>query len=232
MEATTSVTSPMFAAFKADKQISFIRPYDPKQAIASEGYRHAILRYRTTDKNVAAKPAKMVTVPQVTLSSDWLLSEQAAKVLVGVIEDQQDAMIKALIDADVSLIEWEHITVEKCLDALTAIQVSQRLSKEQIEGWVMATLQNFLRKRGEQVAESKAFKVGSDEHLKQVAGVITNYKNKFGNLAAPVPSLMQNEAQSLQNMLLASGVDDDIAKSLKRKLHAILNPEIVAGVEL
>lgn len=225
----TNVTSPMFAAFKAETRISFIRPFDPKQCINVPDYRHAVLRYRQTDKNVASKPAKMVTVPSVVLPADlFSMPEKARKVLTGVIEDQQDAILKALNDSGVSMIEWDSISLDNCLDALTAIQTSQRLTKEQIENWIMVSMIDLLRKRGVQIAESKNFAAGSDDYTKQIAVIINNYRGKFGNLAAPVPNLAQNEAQALQNMLTTSQLDDDIARSLKKKLHAILNPEAVS----
>src|SRR5258705_5877937 len=100
METVTvsPVENPGFAAFKADKQLSFIRPYDPK-ASSIAGYRHAVVRYRDTTKGVSVKPAKMVTIPVIFLSDDYLMPEVAAKVLVGVLEDEQDVIIRDAIDS-------------------------------------------------------------------------------------------------------------------------------------
>lgn len=227
-----SSMSPMFAAFKADSKVSFIRPYDPKQSVAVEGYRHAVVRFRDTTKGVSVKPAQMVTVPSLLFPDDWKLPAQAGKVLLGVFEDQQDEMIRGEILKESKLINWPDISLEKVLDSLTAIQTSQRLNKDQIEAWVMASMVPFLTQRGIQISEAKGFPEQSEARNKQVAGVINNYKVKFAALAAPLPNLKQDEAIALKNMLAISKLDDDVAKSLGRKIHAILNPEILEGIEL
>lgn len=220
---TSGLTAPMFSAFNAEKGISFIRGYDPKATI-TEGYRHAVIRYRETAKTVA-KPAQMVTIPVVVLPADnYLMPDAAAKVLLGVIEDEQDALIKESIEKGESLINWADITLDKCLDALTATRVSSRLTKEQIENWVMVAMQEQLRQRGKQNGASKGFAEDSEQMLKQIAATINNYRELYGRLAAPVPNLGQEQAQALQNQLTVSKLDDDIAKALSKRLHAILNP--------
>lgn len=230
---STSVQSPAFAAFKAESRVSFIRPYDPKACVPVDGFRYAILRYRDTGKNTASKPAQAVCVPQVTLPEDsYLLPAQATQVLLSVLEDQQDVMIKAAIANDAKLIQWDDLSLDKVLDALTAIQTSQRLTKEQIEAWVMVAMLPTLTKRGTSIAEGKGFKQGSEEWNKQVAVVIGNYKAKFSTLSAPVPNIQQEQAIALKNMLTQANLADDISKSLGKKIHAILNPEILEGVEL
>lgn len=228
---TSSVESPMFAAYKLDKRISFVRPYDPKATI-TDGFRHAVIRYRETGKQTVSKPAKMVTIPQIKLDDNYLMPEKAQQVLIGILEDQQDLMLRAFIDENISVIEWDSLSVDNCLDSLTAVRISQRLTKEQVENWVNVAIQNALRERGRQVAEAKGYAPDSDNYLKQVAGTINAYRERFGKLAAPVPNLGQNEAQSLENMLAVSQCDDDIAKTLKKKLHAILHPVIAETGDL
>jgi len=228
---TSGTASPMFAAFKLDKRISFIRAYDPKAPMA-EGYRHAVIRYRDTNKVTVSKSAQMVTVPQVKLDDDYLMPEKASQVLVGILEDQQDLMIRAFIDAGLSLIEWDSISVDNCLDSLTAVRISQRLTKEQVENWVNVALVDSLRVRGKQNAESKGYAIGSEKELAQIAGTINAYRERFARLAAPVPNLDQQAAQALVNMLLVSKVDDDISRSLSKKLHAILHPVVLESGDL
>lgn len=232
MDQVTVGTQTTFAAFKADSRISFIRPYDPKACNPVADYRHAVVRFRDTGKNTASRPAQVVTIPQVTLPEGYTLPDAAAKVLLGVIEDQQDEMIRSAILSDSKLINWDDISIDKALEALTAIQTSQRLTKEQIESWVMAAMLASLNQRGVQVCESKGYQQGSEAWNKQIAGIVNNYKVKFAALAAPVPNLKQEEAIALKNMLAVSKVSDDISKSLGKKIHAILNPEILEGVEL
>lgn len=219
---TSGLTAPMFAAFNAEKEISFIRGYDPKATI-TEGYRHAVIRYRETAKTVA-KPAQMVTVPQLKLSDEYLMPQAAVTVLLGVLEDEQDALIKQAIEEGKSLINWADISLDTCLTALTATRVSSRLTKEQIEQWVMVAMQEHLRSRGKQNAAAKGFAEGSEGELKQVAATINTYRELFGRLAAPVPNLGQEQATALSNQLKVSNLDDDIAKALSKRLHAILNP--------
>jgi hypothetical protein len=228
---TSGTTSPMFAAFKLDKRISFIRPYDPKAPMA-QGYRHAVIRYRETGKQTVSKTAQMVTIPQVTLSDDYLMPEKASQVLVGILEDQQDIMLRAFIDNGISVIEWESVSIDNCLDSLTAVRISQRLTKEQVENWVNVALVDSLRVRGKQNAESKGYVVDSEKFLAQIAGTIAAYRERFARLAAPVPNLDQNAAQALVNMLLVAKVDDDISRSLSKKLHAILHPVVLESGDL
>lgn len=221
INGTTGIDSPNFAAFKADTQVSFIRPYDPK-ATEVTGYRHSIIRYRDTSKGTAIKPAKMVTIPAVTMPESYAMPEKAAKVLLGVIEDTQDSIIRSLIDEGESLIQWDKVTLEACLDNLTAVRTSQRLTGEQIAAWVSVALVSLLTQRGQQVAEAKGY--DATKTAAQVAATINAYKDGFAKLAAPVPNLGQEKAQALQNMLTQANVSDDIGNALRKRLHAILNP--------
>lgn len=227
VNGVSGTESPMFASFKAEKKISFIRPYDPKvQAVT--GFRNSVIRYRETKegtKTVAAKPAKMVTIPQLILpTDDYLLPEKAAQVLVGVLEDQQDVVIKELIESGASLINWDDLSIDKMLDSLTAVRVSARLTKEQIEGWARIALKEACTARANEISQAK----GYDElqTLQQRAGTLNRYVAEFSKLSAPVPNIGQEVATSLQNMLTVANLDDDISKVLAAKLHAILHPVI------
>lgn len=215
-----------FAAFKEEERLSFIRPYSPNvQAIA--GYRHAVIRWRNTDKGTASKPAQMVTVPSLMLPEDnYLLPESAAKVLLGVLEDEQDAMIRAEIENKASYIGWDNVTLEKVLDSLTAIRVSQRLTKEQIEHWANVALVEFCNTRAAQICESKGI-TDATEIAKHQAGTLNAYKKRVMLLAAPVPNIGQGEATAVLNALTVAKLDDDMAKVLIKKLNAILNPKII-----
>jgi len=226
METVTnaSMQSPAFAAFIADKQVSHVRPYDAK-AITIEGYRHSICRYRDTTKGVAVKPAKMVTLPAIVLPEEYsLIPEKARSVIVGVFEDCQDNIVRNLIDNSSNVIPWDLVSIENCLEALTAIRVSQRLTKEQVMAWVGVTLAECIKQRAQQVSEAKG---ESEMQLTARIALMTNsYKEKFGRLSAAVPNLVQDDAMKLSNMLKVANLGDDMAKILAAKLHAILNPEI------
>lgn len=228
---TVGTESTMFAAFKSDKQISFVRAYDPKSVMVA-GYRHAVIRYRETGKTTVSKPAKMVTIPQVSLSDDYLMPAKAQQVLVGILEDQQDVMLRAFIDAGITVIDWNTVSVDNCLDSLTAVRISQRLTKEQIENWVNVAIQGTLRNRGIENAMSKNYELNSDSYLKQVAGTIIAYRERFARLAAPVPNLDMEAAQALVNMLAVAKVDDDISRSLSKRLDAILHPALAENGDL
>lgn len=219
-----------FGAFKVDDKISFIRPYSPTvQAV--EGFRHAVVRYRNTDKAVADKPAKMVTVPVVVLPEEYsLIDERARKVILGVFEDEQDNMIRSMIDTQQTVIHWDNVSLEKILDSLTAIRVSNRLTKEQIEGWSKIAFLASCNERADQISEAK--KYDTEQSAKQRAGTLNAYCNLAMKLAAPVPNIGQGEATALKNMLLVAKLDDDMAKVLLAKLQAILEPKIIANADL
>lgn len=225
MEQTnsTSITSPMFSAFKASEKLSFIRPYDPKQAIPAEGYRHAVVRFRDTGKNTVSRLAQMVTVPQVTLPDEFLLDDKATKVFLGVIEDQQDEYIRGCILSDQKVVSWSDLSVGNMLDLLTAVRVSQRLTSEQIGNWFDVAMTSITRQRGTELAAAKLI----TEPLKiaaQVASTHEAYKIRFMRLAAPVPQLDQQAAIAVKNLLAVANVSDDVAKALAAKIEAILNP--------
>lgn len=222
-------TPSSFAAFKEAERISFVRQYDPRvQGI--EGYRHAVIRYRNTDKKVAEKVAQMVTIPQIRLSDEYLLPEPASKVLIGCLEDEQDNMVRSMIDLGRSNIPWSELTLECTLASLTALRVSNRLSKEQIEAWAAIAFVSFCNTRADQISEAK--KYNPEQSAKQRAGTLTAYKELAMKLAAPVPNIGQEQATALKNMLTVANLDDDMAKVLKAKLEAILNPQVVVSGDL
>lgn len=219
-----------FGAFKVDEKLSFVRPYDPKvQAIP--GFRHAIVRYRNTDKaGTVDKPAKMATVPELKLTDDYLVPEKAANVLLGVFEDEQDNIVRGFVDSGASHITWDSVTLDKVLDSLTAVRLSNRLTKEQIENWSKIALVDSCTVRATQIAVEK--KYNAEQTAKQVAGTINAYVALAMKMAAPVPNIGQGEATALNNMLLVSKLDDDMAKVLLAKLNAILHPKITENGDL
>lgn len=222
-EMPLALTLSSFAAFKVEEAISFVRVYDPKvQSI--EGYRHAVIRYRNTDKKVAEKIAQMVTIPQLKLTDDFLMPDVAGKVLLGVLEDEQDNMIRSMIDQSKSVIHWSDLTLDCIFASLTALRVSNRLSKEQIEAWANIAFVPFCNQRADQISEAKQY--NEDQKAKQRAGTLNAYKELACKLSAPVPNIGQESATALQNMFLVAKLDDDMAKVLKAKLHAILNPVV------
>lgn len=213
-----------FTKFNAEKMLSFVVPYNPK---ISEmiGYRHAVVRYRVTGTNKVDKPAKMATVPQIKLDGDnYLLPKQAETVLLGVLEDQQDGMIREFIESGKNTIAWEDITLEKTLAALTATRISNRLTREIVELWADVAIRPFTDARAQQIAEAKGFMADAAKVAAQVAATFNSYKDNLAKLAAAVPNVGQDTALQLQTFLANSKLDDDIAKVLNRKLHAILNP--------
>jgi len=225
METTntnSNVAVTTFAAFKEESSVSFIRNYDPK-ATEIAGYRHAVIRYRDTTGGKAVKPAKMVTIPAVSFPEEYsLLSSKAMQVFRGVIEDQQDVLIRDAIDSAASLITWDSISLDKCLDALTAVRTANYLTKEQIAAWVRVALIAQLTARGEQIAQAKSF--DESKTALQVAATINSYVDNFSKLAAKVPNIGMEVATSLQNQLTLANLADDMAKKLGTKLHSILNP--------
>lgn len=224
-QSVNVLSNPGFAAFNAEKKIAFIRPFDPKQAMAIDGYRHAIVRYRDTTKGVSVKPAKMVTIPCIRLPEDsYQLPDVAAKVLVGTIEDQQDIIIRELIDNGASLIEFDQVSLDASFAALTAVRVSTRMTKEQIDAWVKVALVGVLTTRANEISDNQRHDSG--KRAAQVALTINAYADNFSRLSAPVPNLGQEKATMLKNVLTLANVSDDIGRALIAKLNAILNPEV------
>lgn len=229
-----------FAAFKVaeneqEQSVSFVRPYDPKvQGI--EGYRHVVIRYRNTDPKKAEKAAQMVTIPALKLSADYAVfsdgepGNSLAKMLLNTLEDEQDSMIRSLIDQGQSNIYWTSLTLEKVIEAYNAVRVSQRLTKEQIEAWAVIALKEACEVRADQISESKGY--NEEQKEKQRAGTLNAYKELASKLAAPVPNIGQEQATALKNMLVVAKLDDDMAKVLRNKLEAILNPKVVDGSDL
>jgi hypothetical protein len=227
LETVSLATVATFGAFKLEERFSFVRPYSPQVCVDIPGFRHSVARYRNTDEKVASKPAKLCTVPQLVLPEEYeLLDERARKVILGVFEDEQDLIIKNLIDEHAaSTVAWEVITLDKVLDSLTAVRLSKRLTKEQIDAWFKIACKDVCTVRATQIAEAKGF--NAEQTQKQIAGTMNAYCALACKLAAPVPNMGQGEATALQNLLFVGKLEDDMAKVLKAKLHAILNPKIV-----
>jgi hypothetical protein len=216
-----------FTKFNAEKMLSFVVNYNPKIG-EMPGYRHSVIRYRvvenkTTPSAKVDKPAKMVTIPSVTFpDGEYLMPVSAFTVLRGVLEDQQDAMIRETIEGGSNTIKWEDITLEKTLAALTATRISNRLTREIVELWCDAAIRIHTDKRAAEISEAK--KHSPDFARLQAAATFNKYKENLAKLSAAVPNLGQEDAQRCEQFLLRSLLDDDIAKVLKKKLHAILNP--------
>lgn len=229
-EVTTLASTPSsFAAFKAEESISFVRTYDPRvQAI--EGYRHAVIRYRNTDKKAVEKTAQMVTIPQLKLSDEYLLPEKAASVLLGLFEDEQDSMIRSMIDAGTSNIHWNNLTLDCVLASLTAARVSNRLTKEQIEAWARIAFVEVCNQRADQISSAKSY--NAEQATKQRAGTLNAYVELAAKLSAPVPNIGMEQATALKNQMILAKLDDDMAKVLRAKLETILNPKIVENGDL
>src|SRR5260221_3320398 len=229
-DATVLTTS--FAAFRLDERFSFIRAYDPKVQSIPE-YRHAVLRFRNTEHKVI-KTAQMATVSQIKLPEDFVLvmDAKAQQVFLGVLEDAEDEIIRNMYETHkASKVSWDELGMQKALDYLTAERVSKRLTKEQIENWFNIAGKQFCDVRAAQICEAKGIK-DSETVAKQQAGTLNAYRKAMCSLAAPVPNLGENEANALQNMLVVSKLDDDMAKVLKAKLHAILHPEVTENGDL
>jgi hypothetical protein len=222
---------PTFGAFKVEERISFVRGYDPKvQDIP--GFRHAVIRYRNTDSKVVQRTAQMVTVPSITISEDHALfgNPKMQQVVTAVLEDEQDNMIRSQLDQGISMIHWETLTVDKVLDSLTAVRMSQRLTKEQIENWFAVAGKDVCTTRATQISQAKG--LNESDTAKQIAGTMTAYKNLAMKLAAPVPNIGENEAKAMKNILILGNLADDMAKVLLAKLEQILNPKIVENTDL
>lgn len=213
-----------FTKFSTELQKSFVVPYNPKVS-EMQGFRHAVVRYRVTGTNKVDKPAKMATVPQIALdSASYLLPKQAETVLLGVLEDQQDGMIREMIESGKNTIQWEEITLEKTLAALTATRISNRLTRELVENWADVAIRPFTDARAQQIAEAKGFADDPIKLASQSAATFNSYKDNLAKLAAAVPNVGQDTAIQLDTFMRNSKLDDDIAKVLNRKLHAIQNP--------
>jgi len=218
----TGMQHPMFSHLDSERQVSFVRKHDAKVTAGPE-YRVAVIRYRDLGKpNVAVKPAQMVILPQVTLPEEYMLCDKARQVLIGVLEDQQDVIIRQKIDENAKEIKWADVSVDSCLDALTATRVSSRLTKEAIEAWVSVAMLPMLTERGKEIAKAK--EMNAENTAKQVASTINAYKEQYGKLAAAVPNIGKETAERLSQFLDKTELSDDIAKALAKKLKAILNP--------
>lgn len=218
-----------FAAFKAEEKISFVRPYDPRTN-AIEGMRHAVIRYRNVDAKAVQRSAQMVTVPQLALSDEYLLPDVGAKILLGVLEDGQDAIIRALVDSGVSNISWDVLSLEKVYEALTAVRISNRLTKEQIEGWAKIAFLVACNTRADQISESKSYDAA--KQLAQRAGTLNAYVELACKLAAPVPNVGREQLIALKNMMAVAKIDDDLSRVLSTKIEALLNPKILENGDL
>lgn len=232
--AQVALTITMFRNDGENKEnpFSFVRAYDAKTQ-ALPDYRHAVVRYRNVDKpGTIQKAAQMVTVPALKLSDDLsiVLNEKEARVILGVMEDAEDDIIRSMLDNSKSVIYWADLGWQKALDFLTAERVSQRLTKEQVLAWANIALKEFCETRAKQICEAKG--ITGEDMNKQIAGTLTAYVDRLAKLAAPVPNLGQSEATALNNALLVAKLDDDMAKVLKAKLNQILHPQIVESGDL
>ena len=220
--STTSESNPGFSAFSATESLSYIRPFNPS-APAIPNFRHAVVRYRDITKGVAAKPAKMVTIPELVFPEEYsLLPTTALQVFRGVIEDEQDVLIRSFIDTKSNVVLWHSVSLDACLAALTEIRKTSRLTKEDIAAYVRSALAPYLATYSLQISEAKGH-TPEQTILQRVATLNANV-DAFSKLSAPVPSLDMGQATKLRNHLTLAALPDETSKVLLAKLHAILNP--------
>lgn len=216
------------APINREAKVSAVLAYIPSNATDTEGMRWSIARWWNTEKakaTNAVRPAKMILIPTIDLSlwfTDSDFKTKAQQVFQGVIEDQQDILIKQSIEKGESQITWDSISIASCLDALTAVRVSQRLNKEMIEGWVKAAMLETLKLRGIEIASTKGI-----DQATQVAKTTNDYTDLFGRLAAPVPKLDMDQCNALVAMLKRAALTDDMSKALGSKLFILLNPKAI-----
>lgn len=228
--AQSSAQAPGFAAFKAEEKLSFVRAYDPKVTSLAD-FRHAVIRYRNTEgKNTVTRPAQMVTIPVISFPSDYNLPKVAFSVFRGVLEDEQDNMLRSMIDTGVSNISWDSVSLENILASITAIRTSNRLTKEQIEAWAVKALQDVCYARADEISTAKGFDDAGK--LKQRAGTLGAYVALIAKLSAPVPNIGMEGANAIKSIMAKANLADDIAKVLNKKVEAILNPPVLAGGDL
>lgn len=256
---TNAQQAPGFAAFKADARLSFVRAYDPKAAKIDGFTHQVLRYRETkkgkeaataAGETVASKPAKMVTVPVLQLpeyeeheeqvnengvlvtkmiqSGFGYMPAEATAVLMGVLEDAQNDLLKSLIDGEgKTVIEWDDISLDKVFAFLTATRASSRMTKESNEAWAKVALLDACTARAKEISDA----ANHDEatRQKQLDGVITTYVGIAGKLSAAVPNIGMEEAKAMVAMLERAGIEDDVSKSLGKKLHTILNPKVAAG---
>lgn len=215
-----ALANPGFAAFKAQDAISFIRPYDPK-APAIEGYTHHAITYRSTNGKATA-PAKMVTLPSVVLPSDWVMSADAATILIRAIEKWQKDQVKGAIEDKQSIINWSGLTLSNALTSLTSITQGDYLTKESILDWVSSALGDAISLRASQLSDAKGH--NDAERLAQAARTTNWYRDNLSKLASKVPSLPMEICEKLQAFLAPFG--DSMAVRLQRILTKWLNPAV------
>lgn len=228
--STNALATPAFAAYKEEMKLSFVRQYDPRvQSI--EGFRHAVIRYRNTDKKTVEKAAQMVTIPQLKLPEEYsLIASEVQKLVCAMFEDEQDAIIRSKLDQGVSNIGWDDLELPRLVESLTAVRISNRLSKEQIEAWFMVAAKEVITVRANQISDAKQH--NEEQRKLQVAGTMNAYKEIACKLAAPVPNIGQEQATALKNLFVVAKLADDMSKVLLAKLEQILNPKIVESGDL
>ena len=230
-ENGTSVAAPNFAKFDVEKAISFTRRYDPKEQ-ATEGYRNVKIGYRETKKNPIPPEPKVVSIPQVSLGQaqtalEMVTDTDTAKlsaVLLGAIEDGQDAMVRYMVDGENrKVINWQEVSLSATLEFLTTARASQRLTREGIEAWIDSALLPTLNERGAELAANKLITAPALIAQQQVA-VVARYKSIIGGLSAAVQKIAQEEAIAAVTILKRANLADEMSKVLLAKLDALLNP--------
>jgi len=196
-------------------------PYSPKAPVtAIEGYRVAKVMYKTNSKtgNIAGENSCLI-VPHVT--EDMIVDnvDRLIKHFVGMLEAEQDKIIKGLHLEAVSFVEPDKINVDAIIAALEAVAVSGRINKEMIEVW-------FSEEIEETLLELVAAKKGTTIDNEGVRLLGKNYKNSFSKMASNTTQYQPEQARILRDCLdkCCSDEGNSITIKLKAKLDKMINP--------
>jgi hypothetical protein len=193
------------------------------------GQRLAKIGYKDRGERKAKYSSIAVSVP---ILADANIEDAVSRIIPhirGLFENAQDGIIRSLYEsADGTLrnVSDDEICIDACINFLDAERNGSRLTKELIESWFTAEVQDNL---SVVIAEKLGF--GADGDLNEEQTQVVNkhvkaYKDILSMLAGGRTVLEPKQLQACERAIeLASSDNSDVATKLRARIDSIKNPK-------
>jgi plasmid maintenance system antidote protein VapI len=193
---------------------------------ALSGQRLAVISYKTRKDGTKENDSQCVSVPMVADVTEQQMIAFKPYIL-GMIEDTQDKIVRALIAEGAKLVNDADITIDAVLAYLDDESKGSRLTKDVITEWFNASVADVLTVA---IADKLGFSdVPTEGQTKQLNQQINVYREKFASLAGGKTSFAPDVATKLQKVLELTNDDDAMAVRFNARLEKM---KVAASVDM
>lgn len=202
-----------------------IQSYSGKEH-ALMGQRLVTVTYKKDSEGIK-KPSICVSIPSVEVfTPQWIEQNNTwvQSTLRGVIEREQDLIVRGIHEGKSTNVSDNDISIEKCISNMSISASGGRLNKEQIGEW-------FLNHMEDGLLEALTIKMGitdtttmTTEQISKIESLIASFKVKFTNLASPMVKYDTNTCIQLMKALdYCADKNDSICMKFINRITDMMN---------